>query len=54
MTGLLFAAAAQRFGADPVLPAFAYLAAVGVTLSLVDLRSHRLPNAQLIDGAVTL
>ena len=45
VTGLLFAAVAQRFGADPVLPAFAYLAAVGVTLSLVDLRSHRLPNA---------
>ena len=45
VTGLLFAAAAQRFGADPMLPAFAYLAAVGVTLSLVDLRSHRLPNA---------
>ena len=45
LTGLLFAATAQRFGADPVLPAFLYLAAVGVTLSLVDLRSHRLPNA---------
>ena len=45
VTGLLFGAAAQRFGADPVLPAFAYLAAVGVTLSLVDLRSHRLPDA---------
>ena len=45
LTGLLFAATAQRFGADPALPAFLYLAAVGVTLSLVDLRSHRLPNA---------
>lgn len=45
LTGLLFGATAQRFGADPVLPAFLYLAAVGVTLSLVDLRSHRLPDA---------
>lgn len=45
LTGLLFAAAAERFGADPVLPAYLYLVAVGVTLSLVDLRSHRLPNA---------
>lgn len=45
LAGLLFAATAQRFGADPALPAFLYLAAVGVTLSLVDLRSHRLPNA---------
>ena len=45
LTGLLFAATAPRFGADPALPAFLYLAAVGVTLSLVDLRSHRLPNA---------
>ena len=45
LRGLLFAATAQRFGADPALPAFLYLAAVGVTLSLVDLRSHRLPKA---------
>lgn len=45
LTALLFAATAQRFGADPVLPAYLYLVAVGVTLSLVDLRSHRLPNA---------
>ena len=45
LTGLLFAAAAARFGADPVLPAFLNLVAVGVTLSLVDLRDYRLPNA---------
>lgn len=45
LTGLLFAATARRFGPDPALPAFLFLAAVGVTLSLVDLRSHRLPNA---------
>ena len=45
LTGLLFAATAQRFGVDPVLSAFLYLAAVGVALSLVDLRCHRLPNA---------
>jgi len=45
LTGLLFAATAQRFGANPALPAFLYLAAVGVTVAVVDLRSHRLPNA---------
>ncbi len=45
LTRLLFAAAAGRFDADPVLPAYLYLVAIGVTLSLVDLRSHRLPNA---------
>ncbi len=44
LTGLLFVGVAGRFGADPVLPAYLYLVAVGLTLSLVDLRSHRLPN----------
>ena len=44
LRGLLFAAGSARFGADPVLPAFPDLVAVGVTLSLVDLRRHRLPK----------
>ena len=44
-TGVLFAAMAVRFGLDPELPAFLYLAAVGVALALIDLDVQRLPDA---------
>jgi leader peptidase (prepilin peptidase) / N-methyltransferase len=44
-TGLLFAVMALRLGLDPVLPAFLYLAAVGVALALIDIDVKRLPNA---------
>jgi len=40
----LFAGAALRFGVDPVLPAYLYLAAVGLALALIDLDVHRLPD----------
>ena len=41
----LFAVMALRFGLDPVLPAFLYLAAVGLALALIDLDCKRLPDA---------
>ena len=41
----LFALMAVRFGADPVLPAYLYLVAVGLALGLIDLDCKRLPNA---------
>ena len=44
-TGVLFAVMALRFGYDPVLPAYLYLAAVGLALALIDLDCKRLPNA---------
>ena len=44
-TGLLFAVMALRFGSDPALPAYLYLAAVGVALALIDLDVQRLPDA---------
>ena len=44
-TGVLFAVMALRFGLDPVLPAFLYLAAVGLALALIDLDCKRLPDA---------
>jgi leader peptidase (prepilin peptidase)/N-methyltransferase len=44
-TAALFAAMAARFGAHVVLPAFLYLAAIGVALSMIDLDTKRLPNA---------
>jgi leader peptidase (prepilin peptidase)/N-methyltransferase len=44
-TGLLFGLVAARFGFDPALPAFLYLAAVGIALALIDLDTMRLPDA---------
>ena len=44
LTGGLFAVLALRFGPDPVLPAYLYLAAVGVALALIDLDVRRLPD----------
>ena len=43
-TAALFVVMALRFGLDPVLPAFLYLAAVGLALALIDLDCKRLPN----------
>lgn len=43
-TGVLFAVMALRFGLDPVLPAFLYLAAVGIALALIDIDVKRLPD----------
>jgi leader peptidase (prepilin peptidase)/N-methyltransferase len=44
-TALLFGVMAWRFGLDPVLPAYLYLAAVGLALALIDLDCKRLPDA---------
>ena len=43
-TAVLFGVMALRFGADPVLPAYLYLAAVGVALALIDIDVKRLPD----------
>ena len=43
-TAALFAVLAVRLGLDPVLPAYLYLAAVGLALALIDLDHHRLPD----------
>ncbi|HLZ37861.1 MAG TPA: prepilin peptidase [Mycobacteriales bacterium] len=47
LTGLLFAVLAVRFGTAAELPAYLYLAAAGVALTLIDLDVRRLPNALL-------
>jgi leader peptidase (prepilin peptidase)/N-methyltransferase len=44
-TAGLFVTMALRFGPDPVLPAFLYLAAVGLALGLIDVDTQRLPDA---------
>jgi leader peptidase (prepilin peptidase)/N-methyltransferase len=45
VTAALFAVMALRFGCDWVLPAYLYLAAVGLALALIDLDCKRLPDA---------
>ena len=44
-TAVLFVVMALRFGGDWVLPAYLYLAAVGLALALIDLDCKRLPDA---------
>ena len=45
LCGVLFAVMAVRFGLDWALPAYLYLAAVGLALALIDLDTKRLPDA---------
>ncbi len=44
-TAALFVAVTAHFGLAPELPAFLYLAAVAVALTMIDIDVHRLPNA---------
>jgi leader peptidase (prepilin peptidase)/N-methyltransferase len=44
-TAALFAAVTARFGLDPVLPAYLYLTAIAVALTMIDIDVKRLPNA---------
>lgn len=44
LTGATFAALAERIGPHPALPAYLYLAAVGIALALIDLETLRLPD----------
>ena len=45
---------ALRFGFDPVLPAYLYLAAVGLALALIDLDVKRLPDALTLPSYVVV
>ena len=44
-TGALFALLAARYGLSPALPALLWVAAAGVALFVIDLDTHRLPDA---------
>jgi leader peptidase (prepilin peptidase)/N-methyltransferase len=44
-TAGLFVVMLLRFGVDPVLPAYLYLAAIGIALALIDIDVKRLPDA---------
>lgn len=48
----LFVVMALRFGLDPVLPAYLYLAAVGLGLALIDVDTHRLPDVIVLPSYV--
>lgn len=45
VAGGAFAVLAWRLGPGPLLPAYLYLGAVGVLSAVVDIRTHRLPDA---------
>ncbi|TQN43601.1 leader peptidase (prepilin peptidase)/N-methyltransferase [Blastococcus colisei] len=47
-TALLFALVALRFGLSWALPAFLFLAAVGVLLAVIDLQHRLLPNRVIV------
>lgn len=51
-TGLLFAAVAVQVGVDAALPAYLYLAAVSVTLALIDIDVKRLPDVIVLPSYV--
>ena len=51
-TGVAFGVMAARFGLDAVLPAYLYLAAIGVALWMIDLDVKRLPNAIVLPSYV--
>lgn len=51
-TALLFALAAWHFGASWALPAYLYLVAIGIALTLIDLDTHRLPNTIVLPSYV--
>jgi leader peptidase (prepilin peptidase)/N-methyltransferase len=44
-TAALFVALTVRLGPSPALPAYLYLAAVGIALAAIDIDVHRLPDA---------
>jgi leader peptidase (prepilin peptidase)/N-methyltransferase len=51
-TAVLFVAFAMRFGMDSALPAFLYLAAVGMALGLIDIDVQRLPDVLTLPSIV--
>jgi leader peptidase (prepilin peptidase)/N-methyltransferase len=51
-TAVLFAAITMRFGLSAQLPAYLYLAAVGVTLAMIDFDVRRLPDSIVLPSYV--
>ena len=53
-TAALFVVMALRFGLDAALPAYLYLAAVGLALALIDVDVKRLPDVIVLPSYVVL
>lgn len=53
-TAALFVVVALRVGLDPVLPAYLYLAAVGLALALIDADTRRLPDVLTLPSYVVV
>jgi leader peptidase (prepilin peptidase)/N-methyltransferase len=53
-TGALFVVLALRIGADAALPAYLYLAAVGLALALIDIDVRRLPDVLTLPSYVVV
>ena len=51
-TGLIFLVMALRFGASWELPAYLYLAAIGVALSMIDFDTKRLPDVIVLPSYI--
>ena len=51
-TAVLFVAITLRFGLSAQLPAYLYLAAVGVTLAMIDFDVRRLPDSIVLPSYV--
>lgn len=51
-TALLFIGIALRFGLAPQLPAYLYLAAIGITLALIRVDARRLPDSIIVPSYV--
>ena len=51
-TALLFAAITLRFGVSPQLPAYLYLAALGLTLAMIDFDVRRLPDTIILPSYI--
>lgn len=53
-TATVFGLLGWKIGLDPLLPAYLYAAGTGVALSLIDLRTRRLPDALTLPSYVIL
>jgi leader peptidase (prepilin peptidase)/N-methyltransferase len=53
-TALVFVLVGLRLGATSALPAFVYLAGVAIALALIDLDTHRLPNAIVLPSYLVI
>ncbi|NJP30164.1 prepilin peptidase [Microbispora sp. SCL1-1] len=54
ITAAVFGLLGWRIGLAPLLPAYLYMAAAGVALSVIDLRTRRLPDALTLPSYVVL